>query len=66
MKTSKILALSAIPAAFISSTAFAVDQSAITAAFTDGEAAVGAVATGVIGLAAIMTGVGLIYRWLAR
>lgn len=55
-------------AAFVaSSSAFAVDHTtAIAAAQADATANTTAVITGVIALAAVVCGAGLIWRWLAR
>lgn len=42
------------------------DNTAVTDAFTSGGVSVAAVVTGVIGIAAAMTGLGLVYSWLKK
>lgn len=43
-----------------------VGDTAIVAAFDSGTVSVGKVATGTIGMGAAFTGLGLVWRWLAR
>jgi|GEM_PF-1756602 len=52
-----------------SSGAFAIaaaQNAAVTTAFTDGSASVQLVVAGIITLAATLTGVALIYKWLSK
>ncbi len=65
MKKFNILMLAAA-SLFFSSLASADTAESIGSAFTAGQSNLGLVATGVIGLAAIMTGVGIVVRWLGR
>jgi len=44
----------------------AAQNAAVTTAFTDGSASVQLVVAGIITLAATLTGVALIYKWLSK
>ncbi len=63
-----LVAVGALSTVFVSSSAFAVSaaETAITDAVTSGETMVGLVAPGVIGIAAIMMGVGIAVAWLKK
>lgn len=63
----KVVALVGSASTLVAGSAFAVDVAAsINTAFTSAQTNVGAVVVGVIALAAVATGVGLIIRFLSR
>lgn len=61
-----IFAAFALGMIVLSSTAHAVESAAITSAFTSANANLTTVVGGVIALAAVATGVGLIFKFLAK
>jgi|CXWL01.1.fsa_nt_gi uncharacterized membrane protein len=66
-RNGKLVVLSGTSAALMSAGSAHADMAAsITSAFATATTNIGSAATGVIALAAIVTGIGLIYRLLAR
>jgi hypothetical protein len=62
-----IIPLTAAVASVATSSAFANTSSdAVSTAISDGQTLVGAIAPGVIGIAAIMLGVGIAVSWLRK
>lgn len=65
-KSTKLAIVLATSATAVSSVASADTAADISAAFTSGQANVALVATGIIAMAAIMTGVGMVVRWISK
>lgn len=62
-----IIPLTGVAASVAASSAFASTSSeAVNTAISDGQTLVGAIAPGVIGIAAIMLGVGIAVSWLRK
>lgn len=67
LKKKIIIPLTGAVASVAASTAFATTSSdAVNTAISDGQSLVGAIAPGVIGIAAIMLGVGIAVSWLRK
>ncbi|MFZ4504419.1 MAG: hypothetical protein ACOYM1_10755 [Methylovulum sp.] len=62
------LVTGAIATAIVAPSAFAVtaSETAISAALTQGETIVGLIGPGIIGIAALMLGVGLVVSWIKK